>query len=190
MKKLLLIIFTLSFFQILTAENLVTASAGLLTGYPFYGSKEIKQHNELLTDSNRILIGTLEAINLNIVEQAAFFLGADVLCDFNWKKSHFSNHVSVDFPLGVKIYPDLGGFAVGLAYCVGVRTSFTKKSDEKMDIGFSSWGNGIKLLMEYNFSHTDSKYKYIPTLGLYWKFMPRGNNSYDNHICAYLQQNF
>ena len=51
------------------------------------------------------------------------------------------------------------------------------------------WGNGFKFLIEYNFAHSGSS-PYLPTVGGYWKHMPRGNSTYDNQLCIYVCSNF
>ena len=169
-------------------QNFFSFSAGLMSGLPFYGSSYVNDCNKEMDNPNRIIVGTLASANFNVSDNATFFLGSDLLCDFIWKGSDHSNHLSYDFSIGIKIFPNLAGFCAGLAYVLGARTDYVETKEVANFHDTSAWGNGIKLLAEYNFAH-DGKSKYYPTLGLFWKILPRGSNTYDNMLCAYIMAN-
>lgn len=190
MKKLLLIFITsiLLLSSISAKESFVSFSAGLCSGIPFYGDSYITKKLNGIEDKKRIIIGSLVTINLNPIEQATFFTGADLLADFNWNDTKYFHFLNVGFPFGVKIYPNLGGFDFGLAYELGFRADLSKISNSK-DHNIAAWSNGFKILTEYNFAHS-GKSKYYPTIGLSWNLMPRGMNSYDNIITFYIAENF
>lgn len=194
MKKFSVILLFLLFSvtSLFAEERLFSFSAGLSSGIPVYGSDELKTKMSDFSDSsNRGLVGALASINLNVSEVVSFFTGADFLTDFNWNDTQHCNILSLDFNTGIKIYPGLGGLNFGLAYSLGYSSDYygLKGKEEKTLRTASSWGNGIKVLMEYNFAHYGQS-KNLPTTGLYWKLMPRGNNNYDNHFCAYILANF
>ena len=170
-------------------QNFFGFSAGLMSGIPFYGSSSVNDCNKDMDTPNRIIVGTLAAANFNVSDNATFFLGSDLLCDFIWKGSEHSNHLNYDFSLGIKIFPNLAVFCTGLAYVLGARTDYVETDEISAFNETSAWGNGIKILAEYNFAH-DGKSKYYPTLGMFWKILPRGNNTYDNMLCAYIMANF
>ena len=163
-------------------------SVGLASGIPFYGSAYVNDCNKSMSDPSRIIVGTLASANFNVSDNATFFIGSDLICDFIWKGSQYSNHLNYDFSLGIKVFPNLAGFCAGLAYVLGARTDFVETDEVSKFSDTSAWGNGIKVLAEYNGAH-DGKSRYYPTLGMYWKILPRGEHTYDNSICAYIMAN-
>lgn len=175
------------FFQNAFSEDLFSFSGGIQSGFTFYGDKNIKSQNDEI-DGTNILIGALANFNINPFKQVSFFVGADFLCDFLTQNDFYSNHLHLDFPFGIKIYPGLGGLGFGLAYTFGLRYDFVNtQSDNYKNI--TPWGNGTKILLEYNFAHS-GKSKFLPTFGCSWKILPRGNNTYDNIISAFAMLNF
>ena len=126
---------------------------------------------------------------VNPIKEVSFFAGADILTDFNSKTPYTSNHLSFDIPFGIKIYPNLAGFCLGLAYANGFRSDYFNLEESGKVNSKTSWGNGFKFLIEYNFAHSGSS-PYLPTVGGYWKHMPRGNSTYDNQLCIYVCSNF
>ncbi len=191
MKKFL-IIFAMLFAakSVFAYQSFFGASLGLMSGIPFYGTSEVRDCNNDVSDQSRIIIGALADIHFNVSDNATFFLGSDLLCDFIWHGSEaHANHLNYDFSLGLKVFPNLAGFCAGLAYVLGARTDFVETPLYTANGSTSAWGNGIKLLAEYNFAH-DGKSRYYPTLGMFWKILPRGNNDFDNMICAYIMANF
>ena len=191
MKKIaaLILCATLSFSALCAKENLFSFSAGLSSGFPIYGSNSVLSTGSEIENGNRVIIGTNLSANLNIVKQVSFFIGNDILWDLTWSPSEKSNKMHVTFPLGLKVYPGLGGLNLGLAYTLGFRSDNinTKKLKDKNVM--SPWGNGFKFSMEYNFAH-EGKSRFLPSIGGYWNCMPRGNNSYDNLIVLYVAANF
>lgn len=196
MKKRLIILILTLFFCIkgFSAGRPVVFSAGISSGFPFYGSPKMWQTTEYLTATGgRFIIGTNVDLEFNLLKQFSVFTGADFLCDFNSNKIEYLTTMDLAFSIGVKFYPGLGGLALGLGYSLGTRFDFLLLFPETCEIiepepVNSAWGNGIKILIEYNFSH-QSDMHFLPTLGCYWRFMPRGNFKYDNILSAYLKIN-
>lgn len=190
MKKIFLIFITLILFisSVSANEDLISFSAGISSGIPFYGDKNISSKINEIENKNRIIIGSLISVNIHPIEQATFFVGGDILADFNWNDKSYFHFLNVGFPLGIKIYPNLGGFDFGLAYELGFRADLSKINSYK-DHNIAAWSNGFKIFAEYDFSHK-GKSKYYPTLGLSWNLMPRGMNNYDNIITFYIEENF
>lgn len=168
-------------------EALISFSAGLQSAFIFYDSEEIKNYNKELNGSHFIL-GADAGINLNAFEELSFSIGSDFLCDLLKDGSDYSNHLLLDFPFGIKIYPAKNGFAFGVFYVLGICYNFTFAEGNYI-ADQTSWGNGFKLLAEYNFAHS-GKSKYLPSLGAYYKCIPRGNYNTDNIIAAYINFNF
>jgi len=189
-KKLLILIITIFICTAASAkEEMFSISAGLSSGVPIYGNGSATTCNKDLSGKNQAIIGSVISLNLNLTDQFTLFLGNDILFDLNWTPSEYVHKIHISIPLGIKIYPGLGGFNVGLAYTIGFRQdlSSTKEFSERKEA--SAWGNGIKVLAEYNFAH-EGKSRYYPTIGGYWTFMPRGNNSFDNLLAIYIAANF
>lgn len=182
-------------------QPLFSASVGLSTGFPVYGSEQIKQVNDYYfnNDGNRIIVGTTARLELNAINPFALFVDADLNMDFNFSNQQFFHMMDLAFTGGMKFYPGLGGFAFGIGYSIGTRFDFynnlndifseTEDSFETVELDKNDWGNGFKLFLEYNFSY-NSSYRFLPTLGVSWRFMPRGNNFYDNIFSFYLMMNF
>ena len=170
-------------------ERLFSVSAGLSSGLPFYGSNSVVSTGSEIDQGNRVIIGTTIALNLNILKPISFYLGNDSLWDITWNSSEKSSKLHVSFPLGIKVYPGLGGLNVGLAYTLGFRADSIKVDDIGDYNETSPWGNGFKFQLEYNFAH-EGKSRYYPSIGGYWNLMPRGNESYDNLIVLYIAGNF
>ncbi len=165
----------------------VSFDAGLSSGYPFYGDSNLKDANARIDDGGfRMIIGTVADVNLKLAEYLTAFAGNDNVFDFNWHGEDFFNHLDTSFFTGVKVYPGIGGLNFSVAYSIGTRFDF---AGESKGVDSASWGNGFRLGMEYNFAYAD-KNRYMPSIGAYYRFVPRGNNTYDNLLCVYLLANF
>ena len=190
-------------------KPLFTGSLGISTSLPVYGSEQIKHVNDYYfnNDGNRIIVGTSARLELNAINPFVLFVDADLNMDFNFSDQQFFHMMDLAFTGGMKFYPGLGGFAFGIGYSIGTRFDFyndlsdifseTEDSSEnvevinseKGEIDKNDWGNGFKLFLEYDFSY-NSSYRFLPTLGVSWRLMPRGNNFYDNIFSFYLMMNF
>lgn len=189
MKKITALFILLSslIFSVAAEESLFSFSAGLQSGLVFYGDKNMKKLNKEL-DGSHVLVGALAEINVNPFKEVTFFAGGDLLCDYIIDGDEHSNHFSLDFPFGIKIYPGIGGLNFALAYTIGIR--YDSIDTEDLSVKESTpWGNGLKTQIEYNFAH-EGKSKYYPSIGVSWKYIPRGNNKCDNIVAAYIKANF
>ena len=175
--------------SIFAKEGLLSFSAGISSGLPVYGANSVISTGTEIPNGNRMIIGGLASANLNILSQISFYLGNDLLWDITWNSAEKSSKLHVSFPLGIKIFPGVGGLNFGIAYTLGFRVDNIKTSSVGEYNDISSWGNGFKLHVEYDFAH-DGKSKYYPSVGTYWNLMPRGNNSWDNLIVLYIAANF
>lgn len=190
MKKFFIILLTFITLSLCSAQQrLISISAGLSTGVIIYDSEKIIEARKSLENGSRIILGGLFEVDFNPIKEVSFFAGADILTDFNSKTPYTSNHLSFDIPFGIKIYPNLAGFCFGLAYANGFRSDYFNLEESGKENSKTPWGNGFKFLIEYNFAHSGSS-PYLPTVGGYWKHMPRGNSTYDNQLCIYVCSNF
>ena len=191
MKKItcsVLLAFLLTFFAA-AEEDFFSNTLGLSTGFPLYGSNTLSQDVNEIPSDKRVIIGAFYNFNINVIKQISFFAGADILCDFNWNADYYKHFLHTGIPVGLKIYPGLAGFSLGMAYEFGFRTDFIKYLTGEQKVLPTAWGNGFKFMIEYNFAH-GTKYKHLPTIGCFWNFMPRGNYSFDNILSFYLAGNF
>lgn len=190
LKKLTALIFAaaLTCTALFADENLFSISMGLASGIPVYGTDSIISDGKEIDKPNRVIIGTTTSFNLNLIKQVTFFTGGDTLFDFVWDSKQYANKIHVSFPLGLKIYPGIGGFNAGLAYTLGFRIDSINTTEHEHE-GISTWGNGFRLSLEYNFAHEGNS-RFLPSIGGYWNLMPRGNKSYDNLIVLYIAANF
>jgi hypothetical protein len=170
-------------------ERLFSFTAGLSSGVPIYGANSVVSTGSEISQGNRIILGTNIAANVNPFEQVTFYLGNDTIWDYTWNASEKSSKVHLSIPLGIKIYPGLGGLNLGLAYTLGIRFDNVRTEETDEYNGVTPWGNGFKFQMEYNFVHEGNNH-HIPSIGGYWNLMPRGNNAYDNLIVLYVAANF
>ena len=191
MKKIPAVIILCLFLSssIFAKENFLSFTTGLSSGYPFYGSEKIKDTNNSLQDAGRGIFGFFFNLNLNVIEQCTFFVGADLLTDLIIQGGNHSNHLHFGIPFGVKLYPNLKGFNFGIAYMLGFRADFIDVTGRDSGNEISSWGNGFKLFAEYNFAKT-GKSRFLPSVGLSYSLMPRGHNTFDNLLGLYLGVNF
>ena len=191
MKKHLSFIFIILFAcsTLSAKERLISFSAGLSSGVPIYGANSVVSTGSEIAKGNRIILGTNVSANLNPISQVSFYLGNDIIWDFTWNSSEKSSKVHLSIPLGIKVYPGLGGLNLGLAYTLGFRFDNIKTDSIGEYNDSTPWGNGFKFQVEYNFAHEGNS-RYLPSVGGYWNLMPRGNSSYDNLIVLYVAANF
>ena len=191
MKKIVVLLISAALFctALSAKENLFSISLGLSSGVPIYGTNSVVSTGSEIAKGNRIILGANAAVNLNLIKQVTFYLGGDALWDYTWNSVDYSSKLHVNFPLGIKIYPGLGGLNVGLAYTLGVRLDNIKVENIGEFNEPTPWGNGFKFQLEYNFAHEGNS-QYLPSIGGYWNLMPRGKDSYDNLIVLYIAANF
>lgn len=169
----------------------VNFEVGPMTGFPFYGANELYDEVQAVRDDEgvRLVFGATGDMRFDLMPEFSLYLGVDILSDFVWNKSEYSNHLDYAFFFGGKVYPTNTGFSVNIAYGSGSRSDYTGKKGDN-NAGASApqkpsyaayWGNGFKLGFEYDFSR-NSNFKHMPVVGAYWKNMPRGKNLRDSTL--------
>ena len=191
MKKItaLLITVIITCASLCAKDRLFSFSAGLSSGLPIYGADSVISTGSEIPNGNRIIVGSTIAVNLDVIKNVRFFLGNDTVWDITWNHADKSSKLHISFPLGLKVYPGLGGLNLGLAYTLGFRIDNIRTDLLGEYNNISPWGNGFKFQVEYDFAY-EGKSRYYPAVGIYWNLMPRGNNSYDNLIVLYIAANF
>lgn len=172
-------------------DKIVGFDIGLATGIPFYGSSYVTNTNDRVNDGDfyRFIIGASADLNFKLGDPIKFMVGADVLFDFIWKGNDYSNHIDYAFFTGLKFYPGIGGLNGSIAYCLGCRNDFANNEVEDSITHSSAWGNGFRLGIEYDFKY-GSNHKCLPSIGTYYRCMPRGENEWDNILAAYFALSF
>lgn len=132
---------------------------------------------------NVVLFGEL-GFRLMCTDNIAFCLNALLNMDLLTNLSDSGFFLDYAVSGGVKVYPGLGGLCIGMEYATG------RRSDSITDVPehVSSWGNGFRFLVEYEF--TNLLKAFSPSLGMAWRRMPRGNNSADNILSFYIRAPF
>lgn len=157
-------------------------SIGLGSGFGFYGNAAAKDRSDY--DFKNAFNMYAEA-NILFPLGSKFFLsgGVDDFFSFAWDGSDSYNIADINFNFGARFYPGLYGFLVGIDYSIGHRTDFIDLPGMNKKTETSKWGNGFKISAEYDFMH--EKKGFSPVLGMAWRFVPRGDEIFDNFLIFY-----
>ena len=158
MKKIIVCLYILLFSTFCFANSnsrLLSASVGLSTGFPVYGSEQIKQVNDYYfnNDGNRIIVGTTARLELNAINPFALFVDADLNMDFNFSNQQFFHMMDLAFTGGMKFYPGLGGFAFGIGYSIGTRFDFYNNLNDIFSETEDSFETLVVLFFSFLFVH-------------------------------------
>lgn len=106
-------------------------------------------------------------------------LGSILLTDFKFKDGQHYNSLDYAFYSGLRVYLGLGGLRAGIDYNLGRRTDFIEMAlvDDTVS---TSWGNGFRFLLEYDFKSGGTGL--APIIGGSWRHVPRGGSS--DHILS------
>lgn len=187
MKKTLGIIFTsLVLLFSANAESLFNWDIALSTGIPVHSSTTDETKSDLLLSNsfNRVITGFDADMVYNFSDPLKFFIGTDTFCEFIWEKGNHFNSLDYSFYAGIKLFPNLAGFNMSVAYVIGSKANFYKTVETSNTSENTKWGNGFRVSLEYDFFHGEEATIY-PIVGGYYRFMPRGNFSYDHILAAY-----
>lgn len=189
-KNIFLTIFIFSLSFISAEEALFSFSAGISSGGVIYSDPEVKSINTKIGTPTPCNIGASFYVNHNPVQEISFFIGTDFFFCTSAKNQQSYNHLFLNIPFGIKIYPKLKGFCISSAYIPGFRKDFINVA-ELPDVKEKvfPFSNGFKFSLEYNFAHGKQS-KYLPTVGTAWTHMPRGNYHKDNFLTAFIHINF
>ncbi len=185
MKKILFLLALLmpafSLFAEESAKNKV--EFGLGSGYVFYGDTARKRIDKISGSSQFIVAGDA-AYLVRLNGPVYFCLGGDLTFDAHWKGSDHVYCWDYCFDAGFRIYPGLAGLACTVNYCLGRRTDFIELPGEP-GTESSSWGNGFKFGIAYDFSYNSDGF--APEVGINFRRMPRGGNESDNILGVFLR---
>ncbi|MCQ2575253.1 MAG: hypothetical protein MJ162_00820 [Treponema sp.] len=185
MKKLLITLTILISSLFAANAQLLNFSANFQTGIPIYSSPSKSVRKTLLASNNthRIAAGGDFNVQFNITEPVKTVGGFCSFSDFIFDSNSHYNSIDYSVYAGIRVYPNLYGFNFMIAHVLGGRSDFIK-TDELSTNTYTKWGNGFILDLNYDFL-LDSKYSVMPSVGICYRFMPRGNYSYDHIITAY-----
>ncbi len=150
---------------------------GLGSGYVFYGDEEAKDLIDAIDNDHRSIVCANAAFLLGVNEYVKFALGGDSLLDSYWKGGEYVHLFDYCGTLGFRIFPALAGLNIGVDYCLGRRTDFYDFKGVKADHRSSSWGNGFKFSLGYDFGWDN--FGFAPHIGAFVRRMPRGNHDAD-----------
>nr|MCR5607232.1 hypothetical protein [Treponema sp.] len=158
------------------------------TGYSFYGSSSINDENDDISDYSRAIFSGAAISSFRLSSQLRFIAGIDGLGDFMYSGKEHIIRWDYSFLGGIEVFTPIEGLSASVSYNVGRRADFVALKDDEGDLhknsGSSSWGNGFRFSLDYDFSSFGPAW--APGVGLAWKNMPRGNNR-DNTISVYLR---
>ena len=189
MKKLKLVFIGL--FLILTFNGFANDSKvnfhwGIGTAGILYGDDSTKELTKTLTNdefSRMILSGEL-GFSIKLDKSIRFVTGGNVSYDLFIKNSQNASFLDYAFFGGLRVYPNLGGFNVGLEYNIGQRANFYNLVDYEATSGLTNWGNGFRFVTEFDFSYYTEGL--APVVGLSYRRMPRGGFA-DNFFSFYFR---
>ena len=173
MKKKFLIFMAFSAFFSLPSFAKPGFEIGLGSGYVFYGDKETRNRNDLLSDINQVVLATDAAFLLPANDFVIFAFGGDSLFDLRWHGSDHIYLIDYAFLAGFRVYPNLGGLFASADYALGRRTDFFSIEGHKSSKS-TEWGNGFKIGLGYDFSYHLSSF--APVIFASLKSMPRGGS--------------
>lgn len=157
---------------------------GIGSGFVFYGSQKVRDANSSFDASNQIILAADAVVLVPLADSVFFAAGADSTFDFRWKGGDHLNRIDYAGIIGFRIYPGLAGLLVSVDYALGRRTDFISFNDNDENIENTSWGNGFKFGVAYDFSGVTGHY--APVIGFSWRHMPRGGYS-DNALVVSLK---
>lgn len=189
MKKLKLVFIGL--FLILTFNGFANDSKvnfhwGIGTAGILYGDDSTKELTKTLTNdefSRMILSGEL-GFSIKLDKSIRFVTGGNISYDLFMKNSQNASFLDYAFFGGLRVYPNLGGFNVGLEYNIGQRANFYNLVDYEATSGLTNWGNGFRFVTEFDFSYYTEGL--APVVGLSYRRMPRGGFA-DNFFSFYFR---
>ena len=186
-------IFTLTVFIVLfqffafSQEKLLNWEFALSTGIPIHSSQTEETKSDLLLSNsfNRIIAGGSADLVINFTEPVKAVFGVDTFCEFIWEKPNHYNSLDYSMYAGIKLFPNLAGFNVSVAYVLGSKANFFQTEDINNTSENTAWGNGFRIAAEYIFFYGE-KVPVYPIIGGYYRYMPRGNYDYDHILAAYV----
>ncbi|MCR5612506.1 hypothetical protein [Treponema sp.] len=162
---------------------------GLGGTVPLYGDGIQWDNHSKMNDEKyaRVIFGADAGITLRLSKPLYFICGIDTSFDFTWNKDYYLNSIDYAFIGGFQFYPGWGNLSFTLAYAFGSRSDFVKLSPGYPNVTPVKWGNGFKIAVEYDFIDGGG---IVPVAGVYYRFMPRGYDKYDNILSIYFRLAF
>ena len=183
MKKKILILSVIFAFFAFPAFSNIGFEFGIGSGYIFYGDEDVKDRNKALGDTNQTILKTDALLLLPLNYMILFDFGLDGVFDFRWNGSNHIYLIDYSFLAGFRLYPNLGGLFLSIDYALGRRSDFISMKNED-DTLSTSWGNGFKFTVGYDFSYHLNSLGPVLAAGI--RSMPRGG-SRDTLFCVSLK---
>lgn len=187
MKKIIAVCAFVLTFSVIFAGEYINTMWSLGTSAIFYGDPDVKKVNYNLKKQdylNLVLTGEY-GVQFQLDEKIDFIiLGYLTLDDYSSKKSVL---LRLDYGVsgGVRLRPGFGGVTLGCEYCTGQRADIDSLGSGKPQGSVTQWGNGYRLMFEYDFSAHVSGI--APVIGMSFKSIPRGNNFRDGNLAFYFR---
>ena len=177
-------------------EHPFNLQMSLGTAVKFYGDENVVQYREeyFSSDSSRFILNTEVATSFFIDDYVSLDLGGIISFDL-FKHDYYTGDgrgsiikdsmflLDYDIFFGVRVYPLMVGFSLGVDYITGGYMNFMKISDASSKEN-GGWSNGFRLIFEYNI--LNNRIGWSPAVGLYWQNMSR-RGGHDNIIGVYIK---
>ena len=186
LKLVFLSLFLIFTFNGFANESKVNFHWGIGTAGISYGDDSTKELVDSFTNnefSRMILSGEL-GFSIKLDKSIRFVTGGNVSYDLFIKNSQNASFLDYAFFGGLRVYPNLDGFNVGLEYNIGQRANFYNLEDFEDMSDLTNWGNGFRFVAEYDFSYYTEGL--APVIGLSYRRMPRGGFA-DNFFSFYFR---
>lgn len=157
---------------------------GFGSGYVFYGNEKTRERNSSLSSPAQILLGLNAGYHFPLAEPVNLFLGAESAFDFRWSGGEHIYMFDYTMLLGFQVYPGLAGLMFTIDYALGRRSDVVDLTGNDSYTESTSWGNGFKIGVQYDFMRGATKVG--PIAGVSWRRMPRGDGA-DNILSVFLK---
>ena len=192
MKNLKLVfigLFLILTFNVFANESKVNFHWGIGPAGIVYGDDSTKELTKTLTrnDFSRLILSGEIGYSIKLDKSIRFIAGGNLVYDCLMKNSQNASFLDYAFFGGLRVYPNLGGFNVGLEYNIGQRANFYNLVDYEATSGLTNWGNGFRFVTEFDFSYYTEGL--APVVGLSYRRMPRGGFA-DNFFSFYFRLSY
>ncbi len=187
MKKFIAVIVLIAASGFVFAGEFISTIWSAGTSALFYGDPDIETLNDNLKKQDYLNVvatgefGAKAKLDDKIDFVAFTYLTLD---EYSKKKSAI---LRLDYGIsgGVRLYPGIGGITLGCEYCTGQRADVDSLGEGKAEWSATQWGNGYRLLFEYDFSALLTGI--APVIGVSFRSVPRGNNFSDKNLAFYFR---
>lgn len=180
-------IFLMVCFPVFSEDSVFNFHWTIGTAAISYGDSQTKTLTKNLSndDFTRLVLSGELGLSIKLDKSIRFMAGGNLVYDSYIKGSQSAFLIDYAIFGGIRIYPGLGGFNLGLEYNTGRRSNFYNLNSSNSPESYSTnWGNGFRFVTEYDFSFNTEGL--APVVGISYRRMPRGGFA-DNIFSFYFR---